>query len=34
LVFIECACGTPIARPAMIAMFQKTGDSAGTVKWS
>ena len=29
-----CACGTPIASPTMIAMFQNTGEIAGTVKWS
>ena len=33
-VFVVCACGTPSARPAMIARFQNTGEIAGTVKWS
>ena len=28
------ACGTPITSPTMIARFQNTGESAGTVNWS
>ena len=28
------ARGTPITSPTMIAMFQKTGVNAGTLKWS
>ena len=31
---IPCTRGIPISRPAMIATFQKTGVSAGTLKCS